>query len=1272
MSLHLAPRLDAVRDATTLADFPILLEWPRLLERAAFRLRFTDAASRRGAVELTATRVSARPRRDLWGALFPAAVPVRGRARPAEEHVSSYSTGAVHSYLKSAYSWLVAREETEPDIDTSTLISGLSIVAEVVRDAAPDTARPARRGPGHIKLWAAQEQLTRPGARVLDDRPDDPGDQLALLRDFHAPVPASERRPASPSRALLVEQLDFHRRVALLGRYPALLRALGLVVDLVVPRDALPERATHGSVEVSPAWKNLAEVPGIIAVRTLCELGPASFRARRDDARRDQEGETWELHEGVVRLRGDGYELVNVDVDGLALQTVAAVESELGLRRRSRRSSTRAAVPAPRSAGLALIRAGRAERYKRRVSRSQSMERAVRRDADPLVVDADDLVRGFRADIHVASRDRWYSLCARRSDYQFLRKDGVEDIYLHVEDEGWVETAVTRDVATPERVAITGIHEALFRWHGWSLVAPHPGRPINLANQAAEISTDDEQLLGLRVTHHPQPGSLPRLRFGEDYRVRLRAVDLAGNSVQFRPEGDASDEATSSDPIRYRRFEPITSPLVVLFHERAEVSPLPLEGESTARLAIRTLNDLDAHDGDASAADAVPCQQRAVRLLAPPKVEVECAEQHGMLDGEDGRPRAELWPMLAQRDGEFDTRESASPGGASYATATLLDGSAFVLPYLPDPLAEGLTLRVGLYPRGPTQLEETLPLYGERHGWPDARGWRLELRDGPELGLRLTEGDGGDARNLSTVVVTLPRGRRAWLRVAARVSAAAARELGLIDWVRVELEQGRIEGSLEQVCRRVENGRHWMITPSRALELVHATQQPLGVPALEITPRPREPGRTSHALDVAVSVDGPSTGQVDLLAEWHEPDRESGTENRPRAAAPWSSQASYTSDDVRGSPAHEFGDTRYRRVRYRARASARYHEYLPAERFRPRPTPSRERPAIPAAPDVYRDSSASVVHVPNSARPAAPRVLEVVPIFAWTRGETSAQRTSHRGPGGLRVWLDGPWFSSGYGEMLAVVLKPKGWGLSPVPVDVVGARTLYTYWGSDPLFSSKPPPGLAPTREHFPLGVFRSARREDGETGTPDPILGRYESLPLGPYPTERLSVPGRQRVDPKADVIPHAVAWDAERGRWYCDIEFASTDSYFPFVRLALARYHPCSAPDCHLSAVTLADFAQLSPERWVSVIAVGRVRRISVSGVASPSDNSSRYTSIEATSAENKLTYAPDQNADWRAPGLVAVTPAAAAPPTSYGEPLPRKNVIDVALERQPVDAP
>ena len=64
-------------------------------------------------------------------------------------------------------------------------------------------------------------------------------------------------------------------------------------------------------------------------------------------------------------------------------------------------------------------------------------------------------------------------------------------------------------------------------------------------------------------------------------------------------------------------------------------------------------------------------------------------------------------------------------------------------------------------------------------------------------------------------------------------------------------------------------------------------------------------------------------------------------------------------------------------------------------------------------------------------------------------------------------------------------------------------------------------------------------------------------------------------------------MSYDDAHGRrlWYCDIQMDMGEAYFPFVRLALARYQPQSIANAHLSRVVLADFIQLLPDRAASI---------------------------------------------------------------------------------------
>jgi hypothetical protein len=81
-------------------------------------------------------------------------------------------------------------------------------------------------------------------------------------------------------------------------------------------------------------------------------------------------------------------------------------------------------------------------------------------------------------------------------------------------------------------------------------------------------------------------------------------------------------------------------------------------------------------------------------------------------------------------------------------------------------------------------------------------------------------------------------------------------------------------------------------------------------------------------------------------------------------------------------------------------------------------------------------------------------------------------------------------------------------------------------------------------------------------------------------------------------------VHFDSDRNLWYCDIQVTDTNgneltSYTPFIRLALARYQPFSIADAHLSRVVQVDYAQLAPNRHLTVTtARGGKRIVTITG--------------------------------------------------------------------------
>ena len=441
---------------------------------------------------------------------------------------------------------------------------------------------------------------------------------------------------------------------------------------------------------------------------------------------------------------------------------------------------------------------------------------------------------------------------------------------------------------------------------------------------------------------------------------------------------------------------------------------------------------------------------------------------------------------------------------------------------------------------------------------------------------------------------------------------------------------------IAHVLQRAVEGGHWMINPPTLLTLVHAVQQPIGRPAFaalnldrsEATgagslqtdrsrgrgdPQELRPIVAARRLDEtyacllgALRIHGASTAKVNLLAEWTDP-VDLPEEPAPRQqtvtslvdelpltrlregylAAPGTPTrrvgyydpendqiAMVRAGDRAGraaagelffrdaAPRHEIGDTKRHIVRYTAVATSRYREYFDQEL------------------DFTRSSEAVVVDVPASGRPLAPDVVYVVPTFGWQRQSDTNMKRSIRYGGGLRVYLNRPWFSSGAGELLGVALWNGANGaLNDANRDKF--KNVFTQWGMDPIWTTGDL-RAAPEIRHFP------------DAAASDTFVSLEEA-------SARISAnePGR------VDVVGFEPQFDAARKLWFADltIDLADGPTYAPFVRLALVRYQPHALDDARISRVSLAAFAQLTPDRVATVTADPhhpRTLRIAVSGVA------------------------------------------------------------------------
>jgi hypothetical protein len=988
-----------------------------------------------------------------------------------------------------------------------------------------------------------------------------PQSQRDLIKKLHGDISTAE----------LEQVFDFHRALALLANYPRLMRLLGLVVDLTVPREMIP---AEGRARVVAKWKS--SLPTLnYSLRTEYKLDDSRFQAKP---------KTNLISNGLLHLTNIKCVVAQVDVDGAAFK-LSNLAGDLQNALTTPQSAEPSSLPALRSGGIALLRPDPIESLKEKFGASADLAKLVEESAKALtptnqvvqnaprsdqadVVSAEMLVRAYRVKVFDDSAQKWHSLHRRVGKYEFVNRHTASQ---DLTDEGFSQLSVTKapDGREPDLL----VHEALAVWNGWSLSAPRPGKAIANADEGVDdggAKFQESNLnrsateFGLQATFSAEPGSLPRLRFGHNYRLRVDVVDLAGNSVSgVDDKNPALAEATPGKV--YKRFEPVSSPFLV------PQGPYG-DGESLERLVIRSGSTLASAD--------------CARHVVPPKTAQFLAEMHGKFD--DGN-------VMARTQGGYDlASREAGTLDEIHETTTISP-----LPYLPDPFARGALLLglPGLAPSSVIPDTNKLEFTGK---FPDLRSFRLVLQDGNGAPTFESASSHIDYLPINTLKVFLPPGETARVRLASFLTADDLEQMGVWQWI-----EEKKPDNFNDLLQQAQDGRHWMITPYRTLLLVHAVAQPLESPRFKWLVGDRQSaGESSATIKCEVTVDRKSTAQLDVFAEWADPiDNPSDPNNDPAkdvlkhtspvgdgVDVPFGNSSFNTvlgvipasSNPVEFELSHQLNDTKYHRVKYRATATTRFRDYFVHEIDNNNLQITCEMEAAD-----WRE-----LEISSSTRPAAPQVVYVVPTFRWQfepgrqnlerevvrrinddfeevvvqrtddnvsqdyvrrSVESDGTRIRKRYGGGLRVYLERPWFSSGAGELLGVVFQQKPFA------DVSAlAQPRVTKWGMDPLWNATAPP-LAPSYDHFK----------------------GYE-YPLEPINEDSLTL---DEMGEAVSVAAYPVEYDHQRGLWFSDIEISASDTYFPFVRLALARCQPHSLHGVELSRVVLADFTQLTPDRSLTV---------------------------------------------------------------------------------------
>ncbi len=669
--------------------------------------------------------------------------------------------------------------------------------------------------------------------------------------------------------------------------------------------------------------------------------------------------------------------------------------------------------------------------------------------------------------------------------------------------------------------------------------------------------------------------------------------------------GQPSDTVTATVP--FRRWDPVPPPVVVPRHR---YSP----AESVHHMVIRSGIDEDAaietpqdYIASVSAIDPVHAtdwRATSERHLAAPKGSQHLNELHGKFDIaiDDPALQRKMLAAALRDDGTLYDREIVSlddpavtvpqPGVSLQAgpeietpvsDLTLFEGAnrgdvipaghyvmhdtdRMALPYLPDPLAVGIAMgmssaNIGSPLFGLFRTESTAARYEGQ--WPAPAPFRLVLESADSPNAKIDDG---------VITIGLPPGTR----LDMRLSSSLRRQD--LDFLALWMLFPTALRDLDLLQRPAADGQLWGLTPFERISLVHAVPRPVLPPLItKLAPLRAENG-TFAGFAGAIDCHGASTDRIDAEAKWSEwiddiaaakPVREDRhaiafttqldpfedlvvlgetpgmTDEQPEDMIPFPGVG-----DVRIHRArHEFGDTKHRRVRYAFRGTTRFREYFPV--------------GLLSTPDsqslLGEDTEVSIL---NSAQPPVPEVDSILPLFRWDEegdpGQPFGVRRRRRS--GLRIYLKRPWYRTGDDEQLGVLLT------SADPPDPESA----SLWGGDPIWLNAGPKNqiVGMALEDFYAGTLGI----DGDRGNED----RISSAAL-----HRLPGKGGSLVT----VVGYRPEYSEDRKLWFVDVAIEPAAAIWPFVRLVVARYQPNSIPGKALSKAVRCDFAQLLPERTLTV---------------------------------------------------------------------------------------
>ncbi len=742
-----------------------------------------------------------------------------------------------------------------------------------------------------------------------------PRTDFIQLREFHR---VDRKFAKNPTFKIQKPVFEFHNIMAVINSYPQIMRKMGFILDFLIPYEAsIPSK---GHIKIVPEVLDLDEQNSVLSIpATAYEITETGFYvADKDDSI---------FKQGFVKINSDQFSVVQIDADGAALKTSNMVDTKVNQIAKFYETRSKIAVskqektkikeivappeeeglPYMRTAGIAITKNGMAEHLYASIHLNETLKKtfkqatpktiAVKKNLiigqtpKPLqlqikepevVLYSNEIVQGYRMDIaYKENPTKWHSLHEKQDTYTWYDESQTPDTINNIApDEGFIQLGVAEDPDDKDAIFVS---ETLARWEGWSLSVHKPGFAINEADdytlkdgetQTKDFVNKDKKDEAKKYVFNPDlefkvnasssivPGSLPKLRFGKDYHIRIRSVDLAGNSVDLDFQSE-SPTLTHRKNIRYMRYEPLASPIVLAGNELKD-------GEFLEHMVIRSNYDQTATEyEDTHEVDGKFFDEYSQRFLLPPKNSQLMAETHGMFEKAFTNNPAEaqkIYEIITGHEGLYQQKEKNKE--------RIYKPSEVEIIYLPDPMAAGVSLFVAEgYQNTHSQdfKARMFSFFTNTELAPDQTNIDIpeDWYNAAPIRIRLEEGETHTKWDAQKRIFTvfLPKGYRTRIKFSTFWREKDLTQLSAL-W---QLVKSDAPGNIRALKQLAKSGQHWMVSPSRELELVHAVQQPVDKPEIMAIYPDREYNSTTVAINTRFDIHGESTEKVAFQARWVDP-----------------------------------------------------------------------------------------------------------------------------------------------------------------------------------------------------------------------------------------------------------------------------------------------------------------------------------------------------------------------------------------------------------------